>query len=1158
MGRYGVRALLLAAIVPIAASNVVSIVATEPSKAVEPPRSTAVFEQNVGQFDDGIRYAALSSRGRSVAITERGGLRIALRGTGERQGVAAQIDIAPRGGRAARVQPLESLSTKVHRFVGSDPAKWQRNIPTAGRVRVPQVYDGVDLEYYGTEQEIEYDFIVAPHADPTVIALQVDGANLRRDVSGDLMLETPAGDLRQRAPIAYQDVDGERRTVPVAYRVSGSAVGFELGDYDRARPLVVDPILVVSTFRGDSRLETARAVTYGADGLYIGGSVLDVATAQTDTFVAKYSLDGRTLQFVTYYATRRSTARDTSRIAIAIDDDGAIYVAGNTLSANLPIAGSAVQTTLAGEYDGFLFRLSPDGASLLLSTYLGSTGHDTIVDLALGEDIYILGRTLGGFSGFPIPMAAGAGPGWLLRLTREGLPVAARRVDGEPVALAVGEDGAVIVAGRSGSATPGAFQTTPGTAVCPVSREASRPCYDGNVARFTPDLSLEWATFLRETSPQPLYADDNIADVAIDRSGAVYVVGTTVSDTFPVTQGAYQTTCEQCVGAGAGTFVTKLNPTGSALVFSTFLGGTGASEGTSLVLDPSGAVFVTGTASWSNFPAVGPQLPSGPEVNYPDAFVTLLNSSGTAVIYSSRFGGSTADIGYELALSRYGTVAITGETLSNDFPVIDAAQPTFGGTWDAFLSIIAVPRVVTRLESPIDGETTRASSVTLRGFAADTRATSGSGIDGVHVYAYPNAGGSPPTFLGLATYGETRADVAAALGSQFSATGFSLTTTLSPDEYVFVAYAHSSVTGEFGYPASARVRAVAGAQLDLQTPTPGDSNQAITVSGTAVDVDAPTGTGIDLVHVWAYPNPGSGAAPRFLGEATYGLARPELELAYGARFRNAGFSLDARLEPGPWLIVAYGHSTVSQTFSVYETVSITVRASHAEIHFESPTGPVVYSGFQINGWARDANALVGGGFDAIHAWAYPNPGSGTAPVFLGATTTAYGRPDIAATYGVQALMSGFVLRTAPLSPGTYLVVVFAHSTVTGQFSAQATRLLEVREATEPVLHLNVAVTSFVGMSGYAFDPRATTANGVDGVHVWIYPNWGSGAPPFFLGLGFYPQASLEAGTTYGLQFGNSGFVMNTQLPRGTHLIAVFAHSSITGQYVVKTALVTVP
>ena len=1168
MNLHWIRAIAAAAIVPLAASNVASRAVPVSPKDVEAPRSTAIFEQNVGQFDAGVRYAALSSRGHGVAITEHGGLRLAVRGAGERKDATARIDITPRGGHPSRVQSLESLSTKVHRFIGSDPAKWQRNIPTAGRVRVPQVYDGVDLEYYGTEREIEYDFIVAPHADPSVIALHVDGATVRRDQSGDLILETPAGDVRQRAPVAYQDIDGERRTVPVTYRVSGSEVGFDVGDYDRARPLVVDPILVVSTFYGTGFYEYGVAVSHGPDGLYVAGSVTRLTAAHEDAFVAKYSVDGRTLEFVTYYGGDRPEAPPMNATetpaAIAVDHDGVIYVAGNTGSENLPIAGSAVQTTLLSPLDGFLFRLSPDGSSLLLSTYLGSTGLDALVDMVLGEDIYIAGVAYTEFNGFPIPMASGPGPGWLVRLTREGTPIAARRVDSVPRAIAVGDDGAVIVAGVGGSATPGAFQTTPGDSFCFAGRN-SRPCADGNVARFRPDLSLEWATFLREASPQTNYAQDVIDDVAIDHSGAVYVVGQTSSATFPVTPGAYQATCGFCGQIGTGNaFVTKLNATGSGLVFSTFLGGTREAYARSVAVDRSGDVFVTGFTRGSDFPAVGPQLPAAapPADAPPNAFVTLLNAAGTSAIYSSRFGGSSGEMGYGLALSRFGTVTITGWTGSADFPVVDAVQPTLGGGLDAFVSIISVPRVVTRLESPIDGETTRAASVTLRGFAADTRAVGGAGIDGVHVYAYPSAGG-PPTFLGLATYGESRPDVADALGDDFVATGFSLTTTLSPDEYLFVAYAHSSVTGEFGYPASARVRAVAGAQLDLQTPPPGDSNQSVTVSGTAVDLSAPTGTGIDTIHVWAYPNPGSGTAPRFLGVAEYGLERPELELAYGARFRNAGFSLETRLDPGPWLVVAYGHSTVSQTFSVYKTVAINVRAGQSEIHFETPTGPVVYSGFQINGWARDANALVGGGWDAVHVWAYPNPGSGTPPVFLGANTTPYGRLDIAATHGAQALMSGFALRTAPLPAGNYLVVLFARSTVTRQFDAQTSRLLEVREATEPVMQLDSPVNGatvghLFGVSGYAFDPRAATGNGVDGIHVWLYPNWGSGAPPQFLGLAAYTWDSPQVGTSFGLNFSKTAFNMPVEVASGTHLIAVFAHSSVTGQFAVKTAFVTRP
>jgi hypothetical protein len=1143
---------------------------------VDDPRrlaSTAIFEQNVGQFAGDIKFAASGQSRRPVAVTERGGLQVLVASDTNARS-AARIDIDPVDSRPApAIQAVDALPFKVHRFHGSNPALWKQNIPTSSRVRVEELYTGIDLEYYGTEREIEYDFILSPGANPDLIRLNIAGAEVRRDEYGGLIYRTPAGDLRQRPAVAYQYVAGERRLVPAEYRIAGAAIGFSLGEYDRSLPLVIDPILVVSTFRGGSRADSGRAVAFGSDGLYVAGiadrgfvDAGNVDHSDLDTFVAKYSIDGRTLNFVTYYGGSQAgpaLEKTDEPVAIAVDLDGMMYVAGNTRTIDLPIAGSAMQTTLSNMTSGFLFRLSADGSSLLLSTYLGAGPQQrpVVTDMALAGDLYLVGQSsLGGVS-----VPAGPGDGWLLRMTRGGVPVAGRRVGGEPAAVAVASNGAVIVAGTEGWATPGAFQTTHGNSTCSDSFRTSRACRDANVARFSAEsFTLEWATFLRETMVQPSHAEEKIGDVAIDVTGAVYVSGWTLSASFPITPGAYQPACGFCnpntptTGSAGTGFVTKLNSTGSALEFSTFLGASSDSSQSTLVVDRAGHVFVAGTGI---VPAVGPPMPGA---STGTAFVVQLNATGTSALYSSRFGGTSGfDVPRGLALSPFGSVAITGATQSSDFPEVDAVQPTYGGAGDGFVSLISVPRIVTVLESPVHGGTTRASAMTLRGFAADTRAVGNSGIDGVHLYAYPNGGGTP-LFLGLAMTSESRPDVAAALGADFAMSGFSLTTTLAPGDYLFVAYAHSDVTGTFGDPAKAGARALAGAQLDLLTPTPGPSNQGFEVSGTAVDLSAPSGTGIDTVHVWAYPNPGSGAPARFLGVANYGEPRPELDVAYGARFRNSGFSLDATLEPGLWLVVAYGRSTVSQTFSVHDTVAITVAASQPEIHFEAPLGPVVYSGFQINGWARDARSLSGGGFDAIHAWAYPNPGSGAAPVFLGATTTAHGRPDVANTHGLQFLLTGFVIRTAPLTAGTYLVVVFARSTVSGRFEVNQSRMLEVRVATEAVLQLETptngsVVGPLIGATGYAFDPRSVGHLGVDGVHVWLYPNWGSGQAPVFVGLAFQGLDAPDIGSMFGLNFSKTRFGLSINLPGGAgsqHLIAVFAHSIVTGEYTVRTAIVT--
>lgn len=1152
-----------------------SLQSSEPTQGVHSLDTAEVspvtFEENRGQFQSHIRYAARGSRV-SAYITAAGGLLVAHRSVSS-EGTAAVLRLTPMGARSSpRVQAVDATPGRVHVFRGNDPRAWVRDIPTSRRVRVSELYPGIDVEYYGTGEHLEYDFVVAPGGDPSAVRLKVENATPRLGASGELIFDTTAGPVVQRPPVAYQNLPKGRRTIAAEYRIAGAHISFALGEYDHTRPLVIDPVLLVATYLGGDGWDEANAVIFGSDGLFITGrsespdfpaaGPVSSYRGGTDAFVAKYSIGGRTLQYAVYYG----GGRDDFGAAVAADGNGGVYVAGVTFSEDLPVAGPAVKRALgppvggAVAGDGFLAHLSSSG-SLVLSTYFGSDADDGIVDLIVGADVYLLGRrTTGGLSdSFPIPLIPSTGNGFLFRLTRDGLPLSGRLIAGMASAVTVGPDGAPYIASTGGTASAGAFQPTPGTSSCTVFRGGT-PCPDGFLARFSKDLAnQEWGTYLREVSPQT-DSMDFVTDIAVDSAGAVYAVGMTTSGGFPVTSGALQTTCGVCNQPAFGPpqgvgFFTKINSTGTALEFSTFLGGTQDSSIESVAVDHTGAVFVGGRSTSTDLLLEGPPLRS---VSGPGGFVSVLSSGGT-LQYSSWSAGSL------LSVSRYGTVALVG-SVSDGPTVVNAAQPSFGGgSSDGFLEVASIPRIVTVLDAPLERGTTRASSVTLRGFAVDTRSTSGAGIDGVHVYAYPQDGAGSAVFLGLATLGQSRSDAGEALGPEFTQSGFTLTVSLPPGSYLFVAYAHSSVDGAFGPPAQARATALSGPVLRMESPAAGLAPEVVTISGVALDLDTSSGTGVDTVHIWGYPSPGSGAAAQFLGVADYGVARADVGAAYGARFASSGFSLRTPLSPGSWLIVAYGRSTVSGSFSVYDSSAITVRASALQINFEAPTGPVVYQGFQISGIALDVNSMAGSGIDAIHAWGYPNPGSGAAPMFLGSTTTMTPRRNVAVNYGGAFVLSGFELRTASVPPGNYLVVVFARNAVTGRFDVHQTRQLEVRAA-KTVLQIETpasgdTVPGQIAVRGFAFDPRAADGLGVDGIHVWVYPNWGSGAPAYFSGLAFYGREErADLGQANGTNFSTSGFQGGVTFPAGggTHLVAVFAHSTVTDSFIVQTRLLTVP
>jgi hypothetical protein len=259
-------------------------------------------------------------------------------------------------------------------------------------------------------------------------------------------------------------------------------------------------------------------------------------------------------------------------------------------------------------------------------------------------------------------------------------------------------------------------------------------------------------------------------------------------------------------------------------------------------------------------------------------------------------------------------------------------------------------------------------------------------------------------------------------------------------------YADVPITGGGTSPAPAPAPAPTGSNPIMSLDLPGPNavvQQPFALGGWAADLGSTTGPGVDVVHVWAYPNPGSGAAPSFVGAAPNNGARPDVAAYLGAtRFTNSGFGLlVAGLAPGKYQLVAFAHSTVTGTFNQTRAAVVTVVGTPPRMSIDLPgNNSAVGTSFMVAGWAIDQNARTGPGVDAIHVWAYPNPGSGAAPRFVAATTTAASRPDVAAIFGANALRSGYNL-IGTLPPGVYDLVVYAHSTATNTFNnAQVARI----------------------------------------------------------------------------------------------------------------------
>ncbi|HKS96611.1 MAG TPA: SBBP repeat-containing protein, partial [Terriglobia bacterium] len=510
--------------------------------------------------------------------------------------------------------------------------------------------------------QLEYDFVVASRADPSRIALKIQSARtgrdapLRVDARGDLVIGTQAGEVRFHKPVVYQLAAGKscshgskvenRESVEGRYVLRGKQqVGFQVGAYDPTRPLVIDPVLSYSTYLGGtSGADYGQAIAVDPAGnAYVTGYTcstdfptldpvqsLNASGGCEDAFVAKLDAGGDALVYSTFLG---GTGNDVG-LGIAVDPAGRAYVAGYTCSADFPVV-NAVQATSNGDCDAFVSKLNSAGNNFVYSTYLG--GSDTDVAQAIAADpagnAYVTGYTLS-----------------------EDFPT-----------------------------TNGAFQTVFGGGACGGVPGEPKPCADGFVAKLNPAGSaLVYSTFLGGSSY------DAGQGIAVDGAGNAYITGFTLSANFP-TAHALQPGCNNCGLAGAApgqgvssdAFVTKLNPAGAALVYSTYLGGSGADTGTGIAVDPPGNAYVTGYTASKDFPTTNP-LQTNQAGGY-DAFVTKLKADGSAFVYSTYLGGSGNDLGFAIAVDSAGVATIAGETFSEDFPSSDAFQPNLHGGFDAFV-----------------------------------------------------------------------------------------------------------------------------------------------------------------------------------------------------------------------------------------------------------------------------------------------------------------------------------------------------------------------------------------------------------------------------------------------------------------------------------------
>ncbi len=600
--------------------------------------------------------------------------------------------------RASNPVGVNELTGVSNYFIGGDPEKWHRNIPRFAGVKYAGVYPGIDMVYHGSQGQLEHDFLVAPGADPRSIELIFRNAKkLAVNAAGDLMVSLGNSEWIERAPVIYQQREGQRQVVAGRYVLRGkNRVGFSLAAYDQSKPLIIDPILTYSTYLGGNAFDDAFNIAVDASGnAYIAGYTSSLnfpissqasqtnASGGFDAFVCKLNADGSALVYCTYLG----GSNDDIGIGIAIDSAGNTYVTGNTSSFDFPTTSGAVQTTYGGGFsDAFVSKLNAAGSQLIYSTYLGGNDLEDGFGIAVDtlENAYVTGDTnslnFPTTSGAFQTAAGGGGDSFVTKLNSAGSAlVYSTYLGGNQFdtsrGLAVDASGNAYVEGSTVSLN---FPTTPGALQTNFGGGSS----DDFVSKLNADGSaLVYSTYLGGSDFESGFG------LAIDASGNAFVTGVTGSADFPKTSGAFQTTLRGIDDV----FVSKLNATGSALIYSTYLGGSAGEFANSLAIDGSGAAYVTGFTGSNDFPTT----PGAFQTAYGDGgdvFVSKLNAAGSALTYSSYLGGGGADYGGGIAVDSDGSAYVAGLTDSANFPTsAGALQTTFGGgTNDAFVSKLRI------------------------------------------------------------------------------------------------------------------------------------------------------------------------------------------------------------------------------------------------------------------------------------------------------------------------------------------------------------------------------------------------------------------------------------------------------------------------------------
>jgi len=696
-------------------------------------------------------------------------------GPAELQSTAAHIDFVGANPQA-KIEGLDPVAASANYFVGNDPAKWHTHMAQYSRVRYKNLYPGIDLVYYGSKgSQLEYDLVVSPGADPGLIRLRIaDDQEVHLDKAGNLPLESKDSRISLGRPMLYQDLEHGKRAIAGDFvQVARNEFAFKAENYDRTRPLIIDPTinLLYSTYAGGIHNDQAFGMTVDLRGnTYLTGwaasqdfPVTGNALQTTRMNIGFYLYDVVVMKFdpsgTLLYSTFLGGSQNDQGGPIVANLDGSVYVGGYTQSPDFPLTSNAFQKVWGGGLDGFLARISSDGSQLLYSTYLGGPGDEAITSMILNADGSLWMSGVASQAGLPAsanafqPQPNGIDNSFVAKaqfdtsgnlqlpyLTFIGGSQSGQTNgpgEGWGSSLALDAAGNVYIAGATQSSN---YPVTANAYEQPVTLShgcdnSPNPNSIGVVTKFSPDLSqMLYSTYFGgKTEDQNgfPYCNEGIGTIRLDAKGNIWLYGYTAESDLPITANAISS---QLNGTGAANgqdaFLAELSADGSTLLYGTYLGGSGLDSSGSMAFDTAGDIWLSGSSNSTNYPVTSDALQGQDSSGGFDFTLTELNPNTATILYSTYLGG-TADNGANgiaMALDGSGNIHLSGSTSSTSYPVTaNALQPIFANGDvgpdgdDIFYTVLGTGTIGSI--GPVLGGNTGDTTITVSGAGFESGAT---------------------------------------------------------------------------------------------------------------------------------------------------------------------------------------------------------------------------------------------------------------------------------------------------------------------------------------------------------------------------------------------------------------------------------------------------